>query len=69
MKHSKTRTAHITRAMAFAAVVVAIFLVGACTLGPDPERPVTAADASETYVYAAEQEMEGGADGTHQKLK
>jgi len=59
MKHSKTRTAPTTRAMAIAAVVVALFLAGACTLGPDPERPVTAADASETYVYAAEQEMEG----------
>jgi multidrug efflux system outer membrane protein len=27
-----------------------------CTLGPDPERPTTAADVSDTYVYAPEQE-------------
>ena len=27
-----------------------------CTLGPDPERPVTAADVSEDYAYAADDE-------------
>ncbi len=32
-----------------------IFTVG-CTLGPEPERPVTAADVSDTYVHATSQE-------------
>ena len=36
-------------------LVALIFTVG-CTLGPEPERPVTAADVSDTYVYATAQE-------------
>jgi len=33
-----------------------IFAAG-CTMGPEPERPVTAADVSDTYVHAADQEV------------
>ncbi|MCU0303692.1 MAG: TolC family protein [Thermoanaerobaculales bacterium] len=28
---------------------------GACTLGPEPERPITAVDVGDTYVFAADQ--------------
>lgn len=38
----------LTRA---SALVLSTVILG-CTLGPDPERPVTAADVSRTYVYA-----------------
>ncbi|MGB5174228.1 MAG: efflux transporter outer membrane subunit [Thermoanaerobaculia bacterium] len=33
-----------------------LFWLSGCTLGPDPARPVTAADAADTYVYAKAQE-------------
>jgi multidrug efflux system outer membrane protein len=41
-----------------AAVVAGATLlsVGGCTLGPEPARPVTVADASDTYVHADDQE-------------
>ena len=28
-----------------------VLLMAGCTLGPEPERPVTAADAAESYVH------------------
>jgi outer membrane protein TolC len=31
-------------------------LAAGCTLGSDPERPTTAADVSDTYVYSSEQQ-------------
>jgi NodT family efflux transporter outer membrane factor (OMF) lipoprotein len=31
-------------------------VISGCTLGPEPERPATAADVSESYVYAADEE-------------
>ena len=37
-------------------VVLALFLAAGCTLGPEPERPVTAADVSDTWVHAPEAE-------------
>ena len=33
-----------------------LFLIAACTLGPEPERPTTAADTSQSYAYAPEAE-------------
>jgi multidrug efflux system outer membrane protein len=38
------------------ATAVALALIFACTLGPDPERPTTAADVAEAYVNAPEGE-------------
>jgi multidrug efflux system outer membrane protein len=38
------------------AVGVALILIVGCTLGPEPERPATAADVSDTWVYASEAE-------------
>jgi multidrug efflux system outer membrane protein len=37
--------------------VFGLLLAVGCTLGPDPERPATAADVSDAYVYASEQEV------------
>ncbi|MEJ2583140.1 MAG: TolC family protein [Acidobacteriota bacterium] len=37
----------------FVGVGVALLLAVGCTLGPDPERPVTAAEVSDTFVLAA----------------
>ena len=37
-------------------LLAALIFTGGCTLGPEPERPVTAADVSDTYVHAAAQE-------------
>jgi len=37
-------------------VVAGLVLAVGCTLGPDPERPTTAADVSDSYVYAPEEE-------------
>jgi multidrug efflux system outer membrane protein len=34
-------------------VFALLVLLSGCTLGPEPERPVTAADASDTFVHAA----------------
>jgi multidrug efflux system outer membrane protein len=34
-------------------VIAVLVLVVGCTLGPDPERPTTAADISDSYVYAS----------------
>lgn len=39
-----------------ATALAAMVLVSGCTLGPEPARPVTAVDASDTYVYAKDQE-------------
>ncbi|MCW8984623.1 MAG: TolC family protein, partial [Thermoanaerobaculales bacterium] len=36
--------------------VLGLVLAVGCTLGPDPERPTTAADVSDTYVHAPEEE-------------
>jgi multidrug efflux system outer membrane protein len=33
-----------------------LILAAGCTVGPEPERPVTAADVSETYVHASEED-------------
>ncbi len=45
------------RSTLFASVAVALFLVvGGCTVGPEPERPQTAADVSETYAHAPDAE-------------
>lgn len=38
-------------------LVLSMVMVG-CTLGPDPERPATAADVSQTYAYAPDDEAE-----------
>lgn len=37
-------------------VFAGLVLLAGCTLGPEPERPVTAADVSESFVYAAQAE-------------
>ncbi len=50
MKNSRT-----TRWAAAAGVLI---LAAGCTLGPDPERPSTAADIGESYVFAPEGETE-----------
>jgi len=44
----------IPRVATTTAAVVLIVITAACTLGPEPERPETAADVGEAYVYAAE---------------
>lgn len=49
----RRRERRVARAAALLLVPMAA-MVG-CTLGPDPERPVTAADVSRTYVHAADQ--------------
>ena len=38
-------------------LLVALIFAAGCTLGPEPERPVTAADVSDTYVHATDQEV------------
>jgi len=38
------------------ALIAGLVAVGGCTLGPEPERPVTAADVSDTYAHAAAQD-------------
>ena len=37
-------------------ILAALVVASGCTLGPEPERPTTAADLSETYVHAADAE-------------
>jgi len=37
-------------------LLAALVFTGGCTLGPEPERPVTAADVSDTYAHATGQE-------------
>ena len=37
-------------------VLLSLAILSGCTLGPEPARPVTAADISDAYVYAEEQE-------------
>ena len=37
-------------------VLVSLALLSGCALGPEPARPVTAADASDSYVYAKDEE-------------
>ncbi len=37
-------------------LLAALVFTAGCTMGPEPERPVTAADVSDTYVHAAGQE-------------
>jgi len=44
------------RSLVAAVLLATLTLVGGCTLGPEPERPVTAADVSDTYVHATVQE-------------
>jgi multidrug efflux system outer membrane protein len=39
-------------------VIAGLALVAGCTLGPDPERPTTAADLSDTYVHASDAETD-----------
>ena len=63
MTHQENRL-KITGAVALAVGVVMVVLSGGCTMGPDPERPVTAADASETYVYADQQEVAAVSDSS-----
>lgn len=63
MTHQENRL-QITGAVALAVGVVMLVLSGGCTMGPDPERPVTAADASETYVYADQQDVATLPDST-----
>jgi multidrug efflux system outer membrane protein len=43
------------RALRLTAVAVAAALIAGCTLGPDPERPVTAADGAPSYVNAVQE--------------
>ena len=38
------------------AMLATLVFAAGCTLGPEPERPTTAADISDTYIHAAEQE-------------
>ncbi len=38
----------------FVLSAVAVLALGGCTLGPEPERPATAADVGESYVHASE---------------
>ena len=40
-----------------AGAVAGLAIAGGCTVGPEPERPVTAADVSDTFVYAPEAEQ------------
>jgi outer membrane protein TolC len=37
-------------------VLLSLAILSGCTLGPEPARPVTAADISDAYVYAEQQE-------------
>lgn len=48
-----SRATHIPEVVPRAAGVVAMLASAACTLGPEPERPVTAADVGDAYVYSA----------------
>jgi multidrug efflux system outer membrane protein len=43
---------NIRRTFAAAALAAGLAAAGGCTLGPDPERPVTAADVGDSYVFA-----------------
>jgi NodT family efflux transporter outer membrane factor (OMF) lipoprotein len=52
----KTRHRRWTIVRPAASLLMMATVIVGCTLGPDPERPVTAADVSETYVYAADDE-------------
>jgi multidrug efflux system outer membrane protein len=44
----------LTRTAGLAVAVGAIFVIFGCTLGPEPERPTTAAEVSTDYVYGGE---------------
>ncbi len=57
-----TRSPRMSGTIGPAALVAMLVLGAGCTLGPDPERPVTAADVSATYVYAEEQETAAAPD-------
>jgi multidrug efflux system outer membrane protein len=46
------------RVARWATAGVALALAAGCTLGPEPERPTTAADVGASYVYAPEAEAE-----------
>jgi len=55
MKHNRYRWGRVEAGLGISLVLAALLLSSGCTLGPDPERPTTAADSSETYVHAADQ--------------
>ena len=49
---------NVRQTFTFITAFAALIIAAGCTLGPEPERPATAADISETYAHASDARQE-----------